>query len=703
MAQSIPELYGSLVFNDKIMREKLPKDMYKALKKTIENGTHLELDVANSVAVAMKEWALEHGATHYTHWFQPMTNFTAEKHDSFISPTVDGQVIMDFSGKELVKGEPDASSFPSGGLRATFEARGYTAWDPTSPAFIKDRTLYIPTAFCSYSGEALDKKTPLLRSMDTLNKEAVKVLRLLGNTEVKHINTTVGPEQEYFLVDKDLYNKRKDLIFCGRTLIGAPAPKGQEMEDHYFGTLKPRVSAYMHDLDEELWKLGIPAKTKHNEVAPAQHELAPVFDTTNVAVDHNQLTMEIMKKVAAKHNMVCLLHEKPFEGINGSGKHNNWSMSTDTGVNLLDPGKTPAENTQFLVFLVAVIKAVDDYADLLRISVASAGNDHRLGANEAPPAIISIFLGDELTEVLKAIENDEFFAGHSAVQMDIGAKVLPHFVKDNTDRNRTSPFAFTGNKFEFRMLGSSSSVANPNIILNTAVAESLRQFYEKRKDVPADEMESAVHELLKQTIIDHKRVIFNGNGYTDEWLEEAKKRGLYNLVSTPDALPHFIDEKNEKLLTSHHIFTDAELHSRYEIKMENYVKTLHIEANTLVEIIQKDLLPSITTYMEKLAQTASLKKSVVPGISVSAEASLLSRLTELAETMTKDLETLKADTAMAEYEVDKDLLKSAKLYQSVVLTDMEKVRVSADAAEALIPDSILPYPTYGKLLFSISD
>ena len=651
----------------------------------------------------MKEWALEHGATHYTHWFQPMTNFTAEKHDSFISPTVDGQVIMDFSGKELVKGEPDASSFPSGGLRATFEARGYTAWDPTSPAFIKDRTLYIPTAFCSYSGEALDKKTPLLRSMDTLNKEAVKILRLLGNTDVKHINTTVGPEQEYFLVDKDLYNKRKDLIFCGRTLVGAPAPKGQEMEDHYFGTLKPRVSAYMHDLDEELWKLGIPAKTKHNEVAPAQHELAPVFDTTNVAVDHNQLTMEIMKKVAAKHNMVCLLHEKPFEGINGSGKHNNWSMSTDTGVNLLDPGKTPAENTQFLVFLVAVIKAVDDYADLLRISVASAGNDHRLGANEAPPAVVSIFLGDELTEVLKAIENDEFFAGHGAVQMDIGAKVLPHFVKDNTDRNRTSPFAFTGNKFEFRMLGSSSSVANPNIILNTAVAESLRQFYEKLKDVPADEMESAVHELLKQTIIDHKRVIFNGNGYTDEWLEEAKKRGLYNLVSTPDALPHFIDEKNEKLLTSHHIFTDAELHSRYEIKMENYVKTLHIEANTLVEIIQKDLLPSITTYMEKLAQTASLKKSVVPGISVSAEASLLSRLTELAETMTKDLEALKADTAMAEYEVDKDLLKSAKLYQSVVLTDMEKVRVSADAAEALIPDSILPYPTYGKLLFSISD
>ena len=703
MAQSIPEIYGSLVFNDKIMREKLPKDMYKALKKTIENGTHLELDVANSVAVAMKEWALEHGATHYTHWFQPMTNFTAEKHDSFISPTGDGQVIMEFSGKELVKGEPDASSFPSGGLRATFEARGYKAWDPTSPAFIKDRTLYIPTAFCSYSGEALDKKTPLLRSMDTLNKEAIKILRLLGNTEVKHIDTTVGPEQEYFLVDKDLYNKRKDLIFCGRTLIGAPAPKGQEMEDHYFGTLKPRVSDYMHDLDEELWKLGIPAKTKHNEVAPAQHELAPVFDTTNVAVDHNQLTMEIMKKVAAKHNMVCLLHEKPFEGINGSGKHNNWSMSTDTGVNLLDPGKTPAENTQFLVFLVAVIKAVDDYADLLRISVASAGNDHRLGANEAPPAVVSIFLGDELTEVLKAIENDEFFVGHGAVQMDIGAKVLPHFVKDNTDRNRTSPFAFTGNKFEFRMLGSSSSVANPNIILNTAVAEVLSQFYKELKDVPADGMESAVHELLKKTIKEHKRIIFNGNGYTDEWIEEAEKRGLYNLVSTPDALPHFVDEKNEKLLTSHHIFTHAELHSRYEIKLENYVKTLHIEAGTMVEIIQKDLLPAVTTYMEKLAQTAALKKSVVPDISVSAEAALLTKLTELSETMVKDLERLKEDTAMAEYEVGKDLLKSAKLYQSVVLTDMEKVRVSADAAEALIPDSILPYPTYGKLLFSISD
>ena len=699
MDKRIPEIYGSLVFNDKIMREKLPKDMYKALKKTIENGTHLELDVANSVAVAMKEWALEHGATHYTHWFQPMTNFTAEKHDSFISPTSDGQVIMDFSGKELVKGEPDASSFPSGGLRATFEARGYTAWDPTSPAFIKDSTLYIPTAFCSYSGEALDKKTPLLRSMDTLNKEAIKILRLLGNTEVKHINTTVGPEQEYFLVDKDLYNKRKDLIFCGRTLIGAPAPKGQEMEDHYFGTLKPRVSAYMHDLDEELWKLGIPAKTKHNEVAPAQHELAPVFDTTNVAVDHNQLTMEIMKKVAAKHNMVCLLHEKPFEGINGSGKHNNWSMSTDTGVNLLDPGKTPAENTQFLVFLVAVIKAVDDYADLLRISVASAGNDHRLGANEAPPAVVSIFLGDELTEVLKAIEKDEFFTGHGAVQMDIGAKVLPHFVKDNTDRNRTSPFAFTGNKFEFRMLGSEASVANPNIILNTAVAECVHQFAEQLKDVPEDKMEDAIHELIKKTIIDHKRVIFNGNGYTDEWIEEAEKRGLFNLKSTPDALPQWIADKNIELFTKYHIFTKEEIESRYEIWLEAYSKILNIESNTMVEMVQKDFLPSVFEYIDKLATTAISKKSVIADISTDAEGKLIKELSDLAGDITKGLETLKADTATAL--ATEDPLANAKAYQSIVLSDMESLRKSVDAAETLIPDALLPYPTYDKLLFSV--
>ena len=700
MAQSIPEMYGSLVFNDKVMRSKLPKDMYKALKKTIENGTHLELDVANSVAVAMKEWATENGATHYTHWFQPMTNVTAEKHDSFISPTGDGQVIMDFSGKELVKGEPDASSFPSGGLRATFEARGYTAWDPTSPAFIKDKTLYIPTAFCSYSGEALDKKTPLLRSMDVLNKEAVRILHILGNKEVRHIDTTVGPEQEYFLVDKDLYKKRKDLIFCGRTLLGASAPKGQEMEDHYFGALKPRVAAYMHDLDEELWKLGIPAKTKHNEVAPAQHELAPVFDTTNVAVDHNQLTMEIMKKVADKHNMVCLLHEKPFEGINGNGKHNNWSMSTDTGVNLLDPGKTPAENTQFLVFLVAVIKAVDDYADLLRVSVASAGNDHRLGANEAPPAIVSIFLGDELTDVLKSIENDTFFDNKHAVQMDIGAKVLPHFIKDTTDRNRTSPFAFTGNKFEFRMLGSAASVANPNIVLNTAVAEVLAEFSAALKDVPEEEMESAVHALLKKTIEEHKRIIFNGNGYTDEWVEEAEKRGLYNLKTTPDALPHFIAEKNIALFTKHGIFTKEELFSRYEIWLENYYKTINIESNTLAEMIQKQVIPSVYTYVEKLADTAAAKKSVVADISVASEAALISKLSTLADTMAKDLETLKADTAKALASSD-DVLACSKAYQETVLEDMETLRKSADEAEALIPDELLPYPTYDELLFSI--
>ena len=699
MAQNIPEIYGSLVFNDKIMRSKLPKDMYKALKKTIENGSHLELDVANSVAVAMKEWAIENGATHYTHWFQPMTNVTAEKHDSFISPTGDGQVIMDFSGKELVKGEPDASSFPSGGLRATFEARGYTAWDPTSPAFIKDGTLYIPTAFCSYSGEALDKKTPLLRSMDTLNKEAVNILHILGNKEVKHVTTTVGPEQEYFLVDKDLYNKRKDLVFCGRTLLGAPAPKGQEMEDHYFGTLAPKVSAYMHDLDVELWKLGIPAKTKHNEVAPAQHELAPVFDTTNVAVDHNQLTMEIMKKVADKHGLVCLLHEKPFEGINGSGKHNNWSMSTDTGVNLLDPGKTPAENIQFLVFLMAVIKAVDEYADVLRISVASAGNDHRLGANEAPPAVVSVFLGDELTEVMKSIENDTYFNSHGAVQMDIGAKVLPHFVKDNTDRNRTSPFAFTGNKFEFRMLGSAASVANPNIILNTAVAEALRQFAQELSGVPAEEMEHAVHELIKRAIRKHKRVIFNGNGYTDEWIEEAEKRGLYNLKSTPDALPMWIDEKNIKLFTDHKIFTKEEIFSRYEIWLENYSKTINIEANTMAEMVQKDLLPSVMTYTEKIAAAASAKKAVVADISTACEASLISKLTALEEKMASGVEKLKADTATAL--ATEDPLENAKAYQSVVLEDMEELRKAADAAEVLIPDALLPYPTYGKLLFSI--
>ncbi len=600
MTKNIPELYGSHVFNDKVMREKLPKDIYKALRKTIENGTHLELDVANSVAVAMKEWAVEQGATHFTHWFQPMTGFTAEKHDSFISLADNGEVLMEFSGKELVKGEPDASSFPSGGLRATFEARGYTDWDPTSPAFVKDGTLYIPTAFCSYSGEALDKKTPLLRSMEALSREATKVLHLLGKTDVTGVTTTVGPEQEYFLIKKEDYARRRDLVFTGRTLLGTQPPKGQEMEDHYFGALKPCVSAFMHDLDEELWKLGIPAKTKHNEVAPAQHELAPVYNTTNVAVDHNQLTMEMMKRIAEKHGLVCLLHEKPFDGINGSGKHNNWSISTNTGVNLLDPGKTPAENTQFLIFLVAVIKAVDEYADLMRLSAASAGNDHRLGANEAPPAIVSIFLGDELTAVLKSIEDDSFFARQDKEQINIGAAVLPHFAKDTTDRNRTSPFAFTGNKFEFRMLGSAISVAGPNIVLNTAVAEALSQFYETLKDVPAGQMETAVHTLVKDTLAAHKRVIFNGNGYSNEWIGEAARRGLPNLKSTPDVLPCFIADKNKALFTKHHIFTESEIYSRYEIMLENYSKTIHIESRTLTDMVYKDFLPGLLDYTDKV-------------------------------------------------------------------------------------------------------
>ena len=698
MLKGIPALYGSLVFNDRVMRDKLPKDIYKALRKTIENNTHLELDVANSVAVAMKEWAVENGATHYTHWFQPMTGFTAEKHDSFISPTDDGQVIMDFSGKELVKGEPDASSFPSGGLRATFEARGYTAWDPTSPAFIKDGTLYIPTAFCSYSGEALDKKTPLLRSMETLSKEATKILHLLGQTDVTSVSTTVGPEQEYFLVDKEMYTKRKDLIFTGRTLLGARPPKGQEMEDHYFGTLSPRVTAYMHDLDEELWKLGIPAKTKHNEVAPAQHELAPIFDTANIAVDHNQLTMEIMKKVADKHNLVCLLHEKPFEGINGSGKHNNWSMITNTKKNLLEPGRTPAENIQFLVFLMAVIKAVDEYADLMRVSVATAGNDHRLGANEAPPAVVSIFLGEELTAVLDSIENDMFFGKQKKIQMETGAAVLPHFTKDNTDRNRTSPFAFTGNKFEFRMPGSALSVSGPNIVLNTAVAEALRQFYEELKDVPADKMEEAVHELVKRAILKHKKIIFNGNGYTDEWIEEAEKRGLYNLKSTPDALPAFIEKKNIDLFTSHNIFTETEIHSRYEILLENYGKTIHIEAKTLRDMVQCQFLPALMKYTAKL--TASVQgKRAVADLPCTAEIKLLTKLSSAYDEISDLTEKLEADTLTAESMTD--VLEAAKFYHETILADMDTLRALADETETYLPDDILPYPSYDELLFTV--
>ena len=697
--EEIPALYGSLVFNDKVMRNKLPKDMYKALRKTIENGTHLELDVANSVAVAMKEWAVENGATHYTHWFQPMTGFTAEKHDSFITPVGDGEVIMDFSGKELIKGEPDASSFPSGGLRATFEARGYTAWDPTSPAFIKDGTLYIPTAFCSYSGEALDKKTPQLRSMETLNTEAVKMLKLLGNETVTSISTTIGPEQEYFLVDKDLYKKRKDLVFCGRTLFGAPAPKGQEMEDHYFGSLKPKVAAYMHDLDVELWKLGIPAKTKHNEVAPAQHELAPIFDTANVAVDHNQLTMEIMKKVADKHGLVCLLHEKPFEGINGSGKHNNWSLITNDGVNLLNPGSTPAQNIQFLVFLMAVIKAVDEYADLMRVSATSAGNDHRLGGNEALPAIVSIFLGDELTAVLESIENDTFFGKQKKVQLDIGAHVLPHFVKDTTDRNRTSPFAFTGNKFEFRMLGSAASVANPNVVLNTAVAEALAQFYTELEGTKPEDMEQAVHELIKRAIRKHKKVIFNGNGYTDEWVAEAEKRGLYNLPSTPDCLPQLLADKNVELFTKHHVFTKEELASRYEIKLENYVKTIGIEARTLAEMITKDFLPAVSTYAAEVSKNATAKKSFMAAADTASEEALVEKLSTAYTALTAEVTELKTliDTSFAL----EDTQKCAEAFHDQVLAKMEDIRTIASDIEALIPDSILSYPTYDQLLFSL--
>lgn len=698
MEKRIPELYGSNVFNDKIMREKLPKDIYKALRKTIENNTHLELDVANSVAVAMKEWAVEHGATHFTHWFQPLTGFTAEKHDSFITPVGNGQIIMDFSGKELVKGEPDASSFPSGGLRATFEARGYTAWDPTSPAFIKDGTLYIPTAFCSYSGEALDKKTPLLRSMEALSKEATRILQLLGQKDVTSVSTTVGPEQEYFLVDKETYKLRKDLIFTGRTLLGAKPPKGQEMEDHYFGSLKPRVSAYMHDLDEELWKLGIPAKTKHNEVAPAQHELAPVFDTTNVAVDHNQLTMELMKKVADKHNLVCLLHEKPFDGINGSGKHNNWSMSTNTGLNLLDPGHTPAENTQFLVFLMAVIKAVDEYADLMRLSVASAGNDHRLGANEAPPAIVSIFLGDELTQVLDSIENDTFFGKQQQIQMETGATVLPHFFKDNTDRNRTSPFAFTGNKFEFRMLGSALSVAGPNIVLNTAVAEALSQFYDELKDTPADKMNEAVHALVKRAILKHKKVIFNGNGYTDAWVEEAEKRGLYNFKSTPEVLPCFIAKKNVQLFTKHHIYTETEIKSRYEILLENYCKTIHIEAKTMLDMVRRDFLPALMDYTDIVASSIQTKTSVA-SLPCTAERSLLAKLSEYYDSITELTNTLEENTVNAENMAD--MQEAAYYYHETIICNMEAIRKFADMAEEYLPDDILPYPNYQQLLFYI--
>ncbi len=699
MSKSVPELYGSLVFGDRIMRDKLPKDVYKALRKTIDENLPLERSVANAVAVAMKEWAVEHGATHFTHWFQPMTGFTAEKHDSFISPVGGGEVIMDFSGKELIKGEPDASSFPSGGLRATFEARGYTAWDPTSPAFIKDGTLYIPTAFCSYSGEALDKKTPLLRSMETLSREAVRILHLLGDEAVTGVSTTIGPEQEYFLVDKALYEKRKDLMFTGRTLLGAPAPKGQEMEDHYFGALRPRVAAFMHDLDEELWKLGVPAKTKHNEVAPAQHELAPVYDTANIAVDHNQLTMEMMKLVADRHGLACLLHEKPFDGINGSGKHNNWSLITSTGANLLYPGRTPAENTKFLVFLMAVIKAVDEYADLLRVSVATAGNDHRLGANEAPPAIVSVFLGDELTAVLESIEKDASFDRQEKVAMQTGASVIPTFFKDTTDRNRTSPFAFTGNKFEFRMPGSSLSVSGPNVVLNTAVAQALREFYDELKDAAPDEMDAAVRRLVKRAIQKHKRVIFNGNGYTDEWVAEAEKRGLYNLRSTPEALPCMVAEKNIRLFTSHHIFTEGEVRSRYAILLENYCKTLHVEAKTMGMMVRGQFLPAVLAAMDSIAASINGCKAAAPAAPCAARQRQLEELAGLYERI--DAAQSRLEAHLAEAERLGNGQQAACYYRDEVLPDMAAVREAADKAEALLPADALPYPDYSALLFSV--
>ncbi len=693
--KNVPELFGSLVFNDKVMQERLPKDVYKALKNTIKNGRHLELDIANVVANAMKEWAIQNGATHFTHWFQPLTGVTAEKHDSFINPDGNGNVVMEFSGKELVKGEPDASSFPSGGLRATFEARGYTAWDPTSYAFIKDGTLCIPTAFCSYSGEALDKKTPLLRSMEALDVQARRILKLFGKTDVKRVITTVGPEQEYFLIDKEMYLKRPDLIYTGRTLFGARPPKGQELDDHYFGVLKQRVSDYMKDLDEELWKLGISAKTKHNEVAPAQHELAPVFSTTNVATDHNQLTMEMMRKIADRHGMACLLHEKPFAGVNGSGKHNNWSISTDKGKNLLDPGETPYENAQFLVFLVAVIKAVDDYQDMMRVSVASAGNDHRLGANEAPPAIVSMFVGDELGAILESIENGVVYHGTERVEMEIGASVLPHFPKDTTDRNRTSPFAFTGNKFEFRMLGSTLSIAGPNIILNTAVAESLRQFADELESAP--DFNKAVKALLQRVIKDHKKIIFNGNGYSAEWEKEAEKRGLLNLKSTPDALPAMIEPKNIKLFVDHGVFTETELRSRYEINLENYSKIINIEALTMIDMVKKDVISAVMAYEQALTDAVTSKKAI--GVPCAMEESLLNKLASLADVMYKKLGTLE-DAVLGEKDVEEGL-KLAKYSRETIFMDMQSLRETVDEIEATVASDYWPLPTYGEMLFSV--
>lgn len=693
----IPEIFGSMVFNDSVMRSVLPKEVYRELCRTVSEGKHLDLGIANIVATAMKNWAVEKGATHFTHWFQPMTGITAEKHDSFITPSDNSRVIMEFSGKELVKGEPDASSFPSGGLRSTFEARGYTAWDPSSYAFIKDGTLCLPTAFCSYNGEALDKKTPLLRAMQAIEQQALRILRLFGNTTASHVVTTVGAEQEYFLIDREMFDRRPDLVYCGRTLYGARPPKGQEMEDHYFGVIKPRVSAFMKDLDMELWKLGVLSKTKHNEVAPAQHELAPIFTTTNLATDQNQLTMEIMKKVAEKHGMVCLLHEKPFAGVNGSGKHNNWSISTDTGENLLDPGDTPEKNAQFLLFLTAVIQAVDEYQDLLRISVATAGNDHRLGASEAPPAIVSIFLGDELTEILKSVEQGVLYTGKKRVPVEIGATVLPHFPKDTTDRNRTSPFAFTGNKFEFRMPGSGLSIAGPNIILNAIVADVLSRFADVLESAP--NFTEALNDLIRNTIRDHKRIIFNGNNYSDEWVKEAAARGLLNLRTTVEALPHFIEEKNEKMFLKHHVFSKSELHSRYEILLENYAKTLHIEALTMIDMARKEIMTSVLEYQKLLAKTLALKKSLGENFDTTPETKLLEKVSRLGRSLFEKCEALGA--AVTKAKDVKDSLKSAGYYRETVYAAMCDLRAVADELETVISAKYWAYPTYGEILYSV--
>lgn len=695
--KTVSDYFGSMVFDDRVMKAKLPSKVYISLKKTIDEGARLDNDVANAVADAMKDWAVEHGATHFTHWFQPLTGITAEKHDSFISPSPDGGVIMEFSGKELIKGEPDASSFPSGGLRATFEARGYTAWDPTSYAFIKDKTLCIPTAFCSYGGEALDKKTPLLRSMQALNKQALRILRLFGNTDVKCVRTSVGPEQEYFLVDKEMYEKRKDLVFCGRTLFGAKPPKGQELDDHYFGVIKPRVAAYMADLNDELWKLGILAKTEHNEVAPAQHELAPIYTTTNIATDHNQLTMEIMQKVASRHGLVCLLHEKPFAGVNGSGKHNNWSISTDTGVNLLEPGETPYENAQFLIFLCAVIKAVDEYQDLLRISVATAGNDHRLGANEAPPAIVSMFIGTELSEILTAIETDTEYGSKEREIMKIGVHTLPRFSKDSTDRNRTSPFAFTGNKFEFRMLGSASSISCANVVLNTSVAEELKGFADRLEK--AVDFETELHDLIKETIRDHKRIIFNGDGYDESWVVESEKRGLLNLKTTPDALKHLLDEKNIKLFTEHKVFSVTELEARHEVFLENYCKVINIEALTMLDMARKDILPAMSEYTEKLTESALKKASLCSEIDCAYEKESVKDLSMMLNAMYKQVKKLELDLLTSKSIDDAESL--ADYYKDTIIADMAELRISADEMETIASSKMWPYPSYGELLFGV--